>query len=364
MLAGGLQVVFAGPVAVAQVPAAPRRPCAVLLQAPLQRPVAVAHEPAAHLRARAVLLQSPLQRQPADAACLPAQLELWRLCVVPPQERLAPFPLCCFFVRMRCAWRLTSFRLASCQVERSMLRHSGLPFLLELYAVDRSSPLSSFLKNITPNNSNRRSPSSVGTKSLFAIGADLPGFYAHLLVASLSLLLRPSDAFCPAPNQIRLRIDHLVCGVLPELYQFRSRLRSGSSFCSEIDLPCSVEPALPEITLGLSPALHLLASFPPQFTELLGGSLGIGQGLGPLLGPIHLRIQGLLHRGLPCIHRFPPQLQRRCPTEPAQGVEPVRQQPLLRLRPGLHQVFSGVLVTHTSSPFIDHMYEIRRESFI
>src|SRR5437868_1737028 len=47
----GSQRVFQQPVAVAQVPAAPRRLCAVLRQA-------------------------PLQRQPADAACLPAQLAL------------------------------------------------------------------------------------------------------------------------------------------------------------------------------------------------------------------------------------------------------------------------------------------------
>src|SRR2546427_10096513 len=111
--------------------------------------------------------------------------------------------------------------------------------------------------NKIQNNSKHQSPGCAGTKSFSAIGTDLPSSFTHLLAARLSLLLRSSDASSPAPNQIRLRIDHPGCRVLPELDQILSRFRSNSSLWSEIDLPCRVEPTLPEITLSLSPVLQL-----------------------------------------------------------------------------------------------------------
>src|SRR6266480_268683 len=156
------------------------------------------------------------------------------------------------------------------------------------------------------NNSKHQSPGCAGTKSFSAIGTDLPSSFTHLLAARLSLLLRSSDASSPAPNQIRLRIDHPGCRVLPELDQILSRFRSNSRLWSEIDLPCRVEPTLPETTLSLSPVLQLLTSFPHHLTKFLGGSLSFGQCLGPLLGPLGSRINGLFHRGLPGIYRFPP----------------------------------------------------------
>src|SRR5437016_7631934 len=114
-----------------------------------------------------------------------------------------------------------------------MLRYSGLLFLLETYAVDRLSPFSSFLI-ITP---------SIGVQAASAQRASwpsVPTLPALLLIywpLVFSLLLRPSATSSPATNQIGLRIDHLVCGVLPELNQVPSRLRTGSRFWSEIDLP-------------------------------------------------------------------------------------------------------------------------------
>ena len=61
-----------------------------------------------------------------------------------------------------------------------------------------------------------------------AISTDPPSSFTHLLAARLSLLLRPSATSSPATNQIGLRIDHLVCGVLPELNHQRQIVTSGT----------------------------------------------------------------------------------------------------------------------------------------
>src|SRR5207248_1526798 len=142
----------------------------------------------------------------------------------------------------------------------------------------------------------------------------------HLLAARLSRFPRSSDASCPAPNQIRLRIDPAGCRVLPELDHVPLRLRTSSSFWPELDPTYSLKPSVAEITFGLSPALQPLAPFVRQFTQLLWSSLGFGQSLCTLIGPIRLCIQGLFHRGLPGVHRVPPQLHRRCATKLAQGI--------------------------------------------
>src|SRR5260370_23548762 len=132
----------------------------------------------------------------------------------------------------------------------------------------------------------------------------------------LILLPRPRDTLAPAPGQRRLRIDHLVRAILPELHEVPTCLRSRSRLRPEIDLSHYVEPALPEVTLSVCPMLQLFSPLGSQLAQLLRGSLGVGQGLGPLPGPFGSRIHGLFHQGLPRAYCFVPDLQRLPPPSP------------------------------------------------